>query len=100
MCGFLSFLFVFWRVGAWLGCVSCCVLSIGKVCWMCRCVYLRVFLLGIDLRREVARRFINWISALQNQHGEGVERLDKDKGHSTRRFINAGDFDVVRRPVC
>jgi hypothetical protein len=41
------------------------------------------------MRREVARRFLNWISALQNQHGEGVERLDKDKGHSARRFINA-----------
>jgi hypothetical protein len=49
-----------------------------------------VFLhLGVGLCREVARRFINWISALQNQHGEEVERLDKDKGHSARRFINA-----------
>jgi hypothetical protein len=47
------------------------------------------FLLGVGVRREVARRFINWISALQNQHGERVERLDKDKGHSARRFINA-----------
>jgi len=43
MCGFLSFLSVFWLGGAWLGCVGCCVLSIGKVCWVCRCVYLRVF---------------------------------------------------------
>jgi hypothetical protein len=50
------------------------------------CVF---FLLGVGLCREVARRFINWISALQNQHGEGVERLDKDKGYSARRFINA-----------
>ena len=45
--------------------------------------------LGVGLCREVVRRFINWISALQNQHGERVERLDKDKGHSARRFINA-----------
>ena len=62
---------------------------------VCVCVFL---LLG--LRREVARRFINWISALQNQHGEEVERLDKDKAHSARRFINAENFDVVRRLVC
>ena len=98
MCWFLSFLSVFWLGGVWLGCVGCCVLSVGKVCGVCRCAYLRFLLLG--LCREVARRFINWISALQDQHGEGVERLDKDKGHSARRFINAGDFDVVRRPVC
>jgi hypothetical protein len=29
-----------------------------------RCVYLRVFLLGVSLRCGVARRFLNWISAL------------------------------------
>jgi len=90
MCGFLSFLCVFLRGGAWLGCVGFRVLSIGKVCGVCRyvciCVFLRV---GVGLCREVARRFINWISALQNQHGEGVERLDKDKAYSARRFINA-----------
>jgi hypothetical protein len=53
---------------------------------VCICVF---FLFGVGLRGEVARRFINWISALQNQHGEEVEQLDKDKAHSARRFINA-----------
>ncbi len=28
--------------GVWLGCVGFRVLSVGKVCWVCRCVYLRV----------------------------------------------------------
>jgi hypothetical protein len=39
----LSFLSVFWLGGAWLGCVSFRVLSVGKVCGVWRCVYLRVF---------------------------------------------------------
>jgi len=43
MCGFLSFLSVFWLGGAWLGCVGLRVLYVGKVCGVWRCVYLRVF---------------------------------------------------------
>ena len=31
-----------------------------------RCGCLRIFLLGVGLCREVARRFINWISALRS----------------------------------
>jgi len=45
--------------------------------------------LGVGLRRMSARRFICGISALHNKHGGGAERLNKDKAHAARRFINA-----------
>jgi len=64
-CGFLSFVgggvWVF--VGALLA-VVILVLFFVLVRRGRRCVYLRVFLLGVALRRGVVRRFINWISAL------------------------------------
>jgi len=45
--------------------------------------------LGVGLRRMSARRFICGTSALHNKHGGGAERLNKDKAHAARRFINA-----------
>jgi hypothetical protein len=63
--GFLSFC-----VGVWVSCGG--LLTVGVLvlflCWCAGnggvgvCVF---FLLGVGLRREVARRFINWISALR-----------------------------------
>jgi hypothetical protein len=50
--------------------------------------------LGVGLRRMSARRFICGISALHNKHGGGAERLNKDKAHTARRFINAEILDV------
>jgi hypothetical protein len=50
------------------------------------CVF---FLLGVGLRREVARRFINWISALHTYLAETAESFDRRKARVARRFKNA-----------
>ena len=63
--GFLSFV----GGGMWVLCGGFvgCVILVLSFCrcagcgGVCICVFLR---LGVGLRREVARRFINWISAL------------------------------------
>jgi len=47
---------------------------------------------GVGLRFCVARRFINWISALHSLLGRRVERFDRCKTRSTRRFINADTY--------
>ncbi len=47
---------------------------------------------GVGLRFCVARRFINWISALHSLLGGRVERFDRCKTCSTRRFINADTY--------
>jgi len=64
-CGFLSFV----GGGVWVSyggllAVVVLVLFFVLVCGGWWCVYLRVFLLGVGVCREVARRFINWIYAL------------------------------------
>jgi hypothetical protein len=48
--------------------------------------------LGVGLRFCVARRFINWISALQSLFGGRVERFDRCKTSQIRRFINADTY--------
>jgi len=48
--------------------------------------------LGVGLRFCVARRFINWISALHSLLGGRVERFDRCKTRFTRRFINADTY--------
>ena len=48
--------------------------------------------LGVGLRFCVARRFINWISALHSLLGGRVERFDRCKTSLTRRFINADTY--------
>jgi hypothetical protein len=47
---------------------------------------------GVGLRFCVARRFINWISALHSLLGGRVERFDRCKTRFTRRFINADTY--------
>jgi hypothetical protein len=47
---------------------------------------------GVGLRFCVARRFINWISALHSLLGGRIERFDKCKTSLTRRFINADTY--------
>ena len=47
---------------------------------------------GVGLRFCVARRFINWISALHSLLGGRVERFDRCKTSLTRRFINADTY--------
>ena len=69
-----------WVVGycLWVKCVGrvyahvCVFLRVGVVMWLC-----------------VARRFINWISALRTKPAETVESLDRHKADGARRFINA-----------
>jgi hypothetical protein len=48
--------------------------------------------LGVGLRFCVARRFINWISALHSLLGRRIERFDRCKTSLTRRFINADTY--------
>jgi hypothetical protein len=47
---------------------------------------------GVGLRFCVARRFINWISALHSLLGGRVERFDRCKTRFSRRFINADTY--------
>jgi hypothetical protein len=47
---------------------------------------------GVALRFCVARRFINWISALHSLLGGGLERFDRCKTCFTRRFINSDTY--------
>ena len=54
---------------------------------------------GVGLWFCVARRFINWISALHSLLGRRVERFDRCKTCSTRRFIN-GDTYIAYISMC
>jgi hypothetical protein len=64
-CGFLSFCVgVCGFLAGVLLAVVVLVLFFVLVRRVRRCVYLRVFLLGVGVCRGVARRFINWIYAL------------------------------------
>jgi hypothetical protein len=74
-----------------------CVGFVGVVClcvvaWGVVVVVLVETGLGVGLRFCVARRFINWISALHSLLGWRVERFDRCKTHLTRRFINADTY--------
>jgi hypothetical protein len=60
------------------------------------CVSACFFLLGVGLRRDVARRFINWISALHTQPAEKVERFNRCKTHVARRFKNAVVYTALK----
>jgi hypothetical protein len=55
--------------------------------------------LGVGLRFYVARRFINWISALHSLLGGRAERFDRCKTRSTQRFIN-GDTYIAYISMC
>jgi hypothetical protein len=74
-----------------------CVGFVGVVClyvaaWGVVVVVLVETSLGVGLRFCVARRFINWISALHSLLGGRIERFDRCKTCLTRRFINADTY--------
>jgi hypothetical protein len=65
-CGFLSFV----DGDVWVSCggLLAVVVLVWSLCWCAGCGGVGVcvfFLFGVGLRRGVARRFINWISALR-----------------------------------
>jgi len=92
-CGFLSVSVVvlgFCRGGVCVGFVG--VVCLCVVAWGVVVVVLVEVGFGVGLRFCVARRFINWISALHSLLGGRVERFDRCKTRFTRRFINADTY--------
>jgi len=93
LCGFLSVSVVvlgFYRGGV-------CVGFVGGCLFVCSGVGVVVVVLvetsfGVSLRFCVARRFINWISALRSSLGGRIERFDRCKTRFTRRFINSDTY--------
>jgi len=87
------FLWLFWGFCRGVFCVG----FVGVVClyaaaWGVVVVVLVEAGLGVGLWFCVARRFINWISALHSILGGRVERFDRCKTRSTRRFIDADTY--------
>jgi len=85
---------------------ACCVSILWMTClYVHRCGGASAGLgvevpLGVGPQRVSARRFICGTSALHNKHGGGAERLNKDKAHAARRFINAEIYiDYIYRRV-
>jgi len=90
-CGFLSFLLVVWGFVVWFSCLGSCRVFVcvwgGVFSVLLFCVNLCT---SGGMRRRPARRFLNWISALQIHNGAVIESFDKYKTRVVRRFINAG----------
>jgi hypothetical protein len=93
LCGFLSVSVIVLGVCRGVFCVGFVwVVCLYVAAWGVVVVVLVEVGFGVGLRFCVARRFINWISALHSLLGGRVERFDRCKTCSTRRFINANTY--------